>query len=1161
MAISQDVKKAVQEPNKRIAIFGKFRKDDDVRRHVFQKQDDEAKGIHKLNGQTFIDVVRPELRLTKADDAKHQFKIGDIFFQGFHLKTPATDDGEVYAEGLPILNKSLLLDLLEETKSAGDPGKKIQETGGELFSDLLKNLDISARFGHSNFVRAMSWILEIYVAHHVDQILTSYDAKTTIDQGLFQKKLREDTAMRGEMIKYLLCLEDDEVHIQGSLKAKFKGWTKDPLSPFATDDDAQARQLNQCVETLAELKSGLLNESTELATFLKNNGGSWVDDMALGEFNFAGPETGRGRSFFGYYKTCKDSADWLARFLRNDVMHSFLFCWLSSKYKKHSRAQFPAAGDKMFKLGVQDQLDRFVFESRAERAKRMSTVDKANREMAKEFTDEMKPHIAILAGVIKSLFLPKHGYTREQLEERTIEAFILNCQLASTGAIAELHKEAKEFVAELNRGYQPVLRYIMEKSREVGISDEEKITLSTAELKEVLSGIGTDKFDAFVSDVFTQLGDKETVMAAEFKDLYVKNLTKKGLTKFKEGWEESEEEIREERAKIERLGRMRLGLERKPDGEVSGMGAYINIVDMETLSADQKETVDKKQQKKLRAASMKTQASSQESIKVPLAVENRKEALGEGKTGQLKVAGADGDITVGTFVIEKDGDQENLVIDRSDDVTFSDDDKPDPKDLKLVFPSEGEEEELQIRVSEIDDLEPEKLFPEWQENYEDVSDYDETAKYLDSCHEYYVEGKNADFSKSMRGQILGETILSIPRGSVNLDAEHLSNVIGVIMEMVENIGDPSAEGLRDADEFKPGTTGYEMLKNINLSEFFPLPDTESHQMSTVLQYHYSLCENLQNVKRYLEEIKEMRDYFEGVKNSDLQVQFYNMTFEEYPGVEEGTDKAKDHVFLKDPPLVIYATAQALPDSLVNVYGHYQRWLGLGKTAWKTDETSIIQTPIVVVHPEYDKQINDVGWPVFSAATVGLPKLGQDNWEVGYTVQKQPYLLWATALCEAGPYQFGDRPSDWAPTKKLLDELKEKGLPTFEDRETVHEYLKKCWLERPDWLDQVILVKWINFALAQEEKELQPGTDNERNNLAKYLKDWYYESEGLDYQIPFAGLIAGKNAVKIKVWDPAHPGAKQELQQGGHQAAPIPGANFEVDGKDIPADWVHRLEPK
>jgi len=1160
MAISPDVRKAVQEPNKRIAVFGKFRKDDDKRRHVFGKQEDEAKGIHKLNGQTFIDVVRPELRLTKADDPKHQFKIGDIFFQGFHLKTPATDDGEVYAEGLPILNKSLLLSLLEETKTAGDPGKKIQETGGELFSDLLKHLDVSARYGHSNFVRAMSWILEIYVAHHVDQILTSYDAKATIDQGLFQKKLREDTDMRGEMIKYLLCLEDDEVHVQGALKAKFKGWTKDPLSPFATDDDAQARQLNQCVDTLAELKSGLLNESTELATFLKNNGGGWVDDMALGEFNFAGPATGRGRSFFGYYKTCKDSSDWLARFLRNDVMHSFLFCWLSSKYKKHSRAQFPAAGDKMFKLGVQDQMDRYVFESRAERAKRMSTVDQANREMAKEFTDEMKPHISIVANAIKSLFLPKHGYTREQLEERAIEAFILNCQLASTGAIAELHKEAKEFVAELNRGYQPVLRHIMEKSREVGISDEEKVTLATADLKEVVTGIGTDKFDAFVDEVFAQLEGKETVTAAEFKDLYVKNLTTKGLTKFKDGWLESEDEIKAERAKIERLGRMRLGLERKPEGEVTGMGAYINIVDMETLSEDQKETVDKKQQQKQRAASIKTTAAvPQGPIKVPLAVESRKESLGEGKTGQLKVAGAEGaEITVGTFSIDED----NLVIDRTDDAKFDEDSMPDPKDLKLVFPTEGEEEELQIRVSEIDDLEADKLFPEWQkDDTESLSDYDEMAQYLDSCHEYYVEGKNADFSKSMRGQILGETILSIPRGSVNLDSEHLSNVIGVIMEMVENIGDASAEGLRDADEFKPGTTGYEMLKNINLSEFFPLPDTESHQMSTVLQYHYSLCENLQNVKRYLEEIKEMRDYFEGVKNSDLEVQFYNMTFDEYPGVEEGADKAKDHVFLKDPPLVLYATAQSEPGSLSNAYGHYQRWLGLGKTAWKTDETTTIQTPIVVVHPEYDKPINDVGWPVFTSSTVGLPLLGQDNFDVGYTVQKQPYLLWATSLCEAGPYQFGERPSDWAPTKKLLDSLKDKGLPTFEDRETVHEYLRKCWLERADWLDQVILVKWINFALAQDEKELVPGADADRNNLARYLKDWYYESEGLDYQIPFDGLITGKEAVKIKVWDPAHPGAKQELQQGGHQAAPIPGANFELDGKDIPADWVHRLEPK
>jgi hypothetical protein len=1155
MPVSENIKKVVQEPNKRIAIFGKFRREDDFKRHVFGKEADEDKGTHKLNGRSFIDVIKPELCMTKASDPKHQFKIGDIFFQGFHLKTPALDDGSVYAEGVPILYKSLLFDQLEEPGGSGDPGQQIQETGGQLFKDLIKHLDVSSRFGHSNFVKALSWILEIYVPFNADQVLTSWDEKHTIDIGIFQKKLREDTTLRGEMIKYLLCLEDDEMSVEGSLKGMLKKWAGESPTPFATDDDtAQARQINQIVEIVGKLKHGLMSESTELSKFLQSQGAGWFDDIAVGDFNFAGPETGKGRSFFGYFKTCKESSDWLGRFLRNDVMHSYLFCFLASKYKSHPRAQFPGAAEKMFKFGIQEQTDRFVFESRAERAKRMSTVDKERKAMAKEFTKEMNPHIDIVASVIKQLFLPKNGFTREQLEERAIEMFILNCQIASGQKIKQLHAETKKYVAELNRGYQPVLRYIMEKGRELEISDEDKIVLNISEIKEVLSGLGGE-VDAFSKELFDEIGTKESISAAEFKDLHVQRLTRHGLSSFRDGYKDAEEEINKERAKIEALGRARLGLERKSKGGITGFGTYLNIVDLETLAEDQKEGVNKKIQNKKRAASMQQEGSAQTSIKMPLSVDSRKEALSEGKSGQMYVVNDDGnDVAVATVSVEED----QLVIERSADTEAVKEGKSDPKEWKVVFPGEEEEDNV-LFVHEIGDLDVLKVFPELQEDYQDImSEYNETAGYLDACHDVYVGGRDANFQKTMRARVLAETILSIPRGNVNLDSENLNNVIGVIMEMVEHLGDPGLP-VYGKDALKEGDETFELLKQINLSEFFPLPDSESHQMSTVLQYHYSLCENLQNVKRYIEEIKELRDYFESVKNSDLEVQFYNVTFDEYPGIDPSRARAKDHVFLKDPPLVIYATAQSNPDSLSNCYNQFQKWLSRGKTAWKTEETAALQAPVVVMHPGYDKTSQDVGWPVFTSASVSLPELGKDFWDVDYAIQRQPYLLWATALCERGPYDFGDTPKDFMPPEFLMDDLREKKLPEWGNRESVYDYLKKCWLKRPDWLNQVLLIKWINFALAQEDKEFMPGADREKNNLAHHLRKWY-DQESTDYQHPFKDLICGeKKYGDIKAEDPERPGFGDIF--AGNQVAPIPKGRFKVDGNEIPADWTSKLEPK
>src|SRR5215213_9460281 len=152
-AVQQEL---IRRANRRLALFGLFRVDDDVagRRHRFAKTDDPGAAVHKLSAQTLFDVLRPELRFVGDPAiAGATVTISDLTFQSYSVLTPAA----ARATGRPtkamqILRRSHLLEKLDQILGAPAGGataeEVIQRIGGDLFRELLAQLDAVVGFDH-----------------------------------------------------------------------------------------------------------------------------------------------------------------------------------------------------------------------------------------------------------------------------------------------------------------------------------------------------------------------------------------------------------------------------------------------------------------------------------------------------------------------------------------------------------------------------------------------------------------------------------------------------------------------------------------------------------------------------------------------------------------------------------------------------------------------------------------------------------------------------------------------------------------------------------------------------------------------------------------------------------------------------------------------------
>ena len=229
MTLTRESLSSIGKANRRLAIIGKFRCGDPTPRYVFSN-DTSNQNVRKLNAQNFFATIQPELRFQLSNT--HQIQIGDVSFRGFQILTPASTSDEQQAKRMPILLGSRLLEDLKPTHSEEglDLYEKIQKIGGELFKQLVGNLDTLSKFTHGNYVKGLSRILEVYLpveANNELRLHAERQGRAEISVVDLQKAFATHLSLRSELIKYLVCLEDDESIVRGSIRRQFASWAEE----------------------------------------------------------------------------------------------------------------------------------------------------------------------------------------------------------------------------------------------------------------------------------------------------------------------------------------------------------------------------------------------------------------------------------------------------------------------------------------------------------------------------------------------------------------------------------------------------------------------------------------------------------------------------------------------------------------------------------------------------------------------------------------------------------------------------------------------------------------------------------------------------------------------------------------------------------------------
>ena len=1059
---------------------------------------------------------------------------------------------------MPILKDSLLL---ERPDSEGDQDshETIQKIGGDLFRQLVQHLDVTVRFGHGNFAKALTSILHIYVPTETAQ----RTSEVAVSQGRFQWLLQNDVVLRAEFIKYLLCLPDDEAEVEKSLRGMLSETVGKPETPFNSEEGVWPNQISTVLQVANELKRGLYDDSESVRNFLEQQKLSWVADIELDrQFAFACPETGKGADFFALYQTYRNSADWVSRFVRTEVQHAYLFCWLAGKFKTHTSGTAPAAADQMFERTIKNQTKRRFGESRQELIQNLRDIQEAAQQAVGERSEDFQMQLRIAEERLKRYFLPTHNYTREQVIERTRELYV-HCASLAGGLSEGMQADNRALSDALICIRQPLLAFM--KEHEKAGSDEDESQVSKGEFfKSIklkmdnnmdfkrLDQTDKDRVETFLNLWKESLEEKFSTQA--LKSSYVKRLARDVFEDLARNWDDSEEAREVEKAEFTALFNLQHKISGEPNRDAPGL--WTNMITDFTLDDNLQSGVQPDAQKNRLTSKLSHSAPSSLRTEMPAELKSKleeKDALpssGEKLEAELHY----GDKPLGAVTL----DQDSLEFRRDAASERSEVQSPETIDLQQVslLINTGKENALSVYLHEYDALPVTDLLPEAAPEIRSVIDqYNRITEKENDCHEKYVR-ENVDddaYRRSLRACTLGRSILAVQRGKINLGAEDLSNNLGIIMAMIEYLGEPNTD-LYDNREFNPGTRGYELLNNINLSQFYPLADSDKAYFVDILQYNYTLCTNIQRVCDYLDEVRTLSEFFEAIKGSDLEVQFVNATLGDYQNeIKEGHIPLDDHVMIASPPLAIYATRQAKLDAAS--LGSLREWV-----EWSLqdqDYSRKLQLPAVFMDHTPNYNLAQYRLPIFSPAEIPLPPFSRGGLNIPQ-VATCPNLYFAASLGKTGnDLPFGQRPTSWTMSMKGI--IDASGVPWPEGFD-VAQYLRAVW-NKPELRGQLTVLKWINAALAIDDqfKPVVATKDARTNNLSPFLGPLYASNDDAAKQCResvFDGLAFADFAATIQTIGSREAGKTgSQFQTAFTNPCPIPGVEFQIDGAIINPRWL------
>ncbi len=1072
--------------NRTLTIVGKFRADDDadLRRHVFANGPAATEADGTLGADELFRVLRPELRAV----TEGTIKVGGELFNSYDLAAPV--DG-ADGQGQPILIDSPLLSDEAYTQPVA---KNIQKQGGRLFKQLNDNLHILAQFWQSNFPKALLKVAKHYLLEFANTAVMA-DAKgkkELVAAADWYDMVSAEHGLSAALVKYLTCHQQDEPAALGQVGAALEEAAEArgvPLTP---------RQRELLVEGLERCKGSLRSER-EYANDAVLAGLAGLDEFGFLKDYESNKKYGLGKvdgvgdkrflSHFAYFLRTSDDVN---RFVRTQALHSYLFCWLASKYYAHDNKTDVTLPVKMYAVGVEGQGDKRVpAETREERAKNDELIDEAEPELDGPATANYQEFADMNVYNLKEVLSASRVFTTKQLRDRLRRLFARIAQIAG-GKAGKLLKENADF----NAGYVKFYRSILN-TRE----DKEKaydLDLFKTRLKKLCAKPkpGEDDEAAFVDEVIALAGgdgaakgkgkgkpaaaEKETPAALRrrVKEAFIRRFAVKSKSRFARAWLNNETQIDADEKLYLGLYDFHLGQEVAGGAEAGATGAIVTALSVPDLEDDEAALKPARDAlKEARAASLEreTLAAGSGTAAPPTAEMGRPEVLKGREVGDeaaIKV----GAKTVGKLEIVDEGKAKVTLTGAAAALK-------NPK-TEFVFKTGRKKKYSLGEVGEIpafDDLAAggeAEAQPPVPTNYERLSQAQDAInrKYRDK-----VEPQQ-DLNRGLRALLFGERAYSAPSAAVNLDTADLSCIIGLMIDMVEHLGD---RRLGDAlYDNAPSDKVDALLKRVNLSQYYPVAN--SNELAAIIQYHYALCEKLNAVSGYLKEVGELKRFFEAIKGSTLRVVLVNDTVSGH--LEEAGDNSQ-LVIAADAPAVAYLTGQAgataeslaaLADRVAGAVGDTRDCPHARVPLLVSADPALnsAQVPLPLVCP------SNVPLPFLVAAPKAKEKPAPPPAEaelkrlksgpplaVTTVVQQRPYLLLSTALL-APTADFGRTGATIGEGVKTWTR-KNLGVKASND-EALAGYLRRLWLNTDPGLllGNLTLTTWLNAAVVG--KRHNPG---------------------------------------------------------------------------------------
>ena len=515
-------------PNKRLTIVGKFRLNDAKPEYRFTNSENPnpEKGIFPLNPEQLFETLQPELRFLPAQP----IHIGDVDIAAVSVVEPLKATGLPDSAPIPITSDSPLFDL--DINLTYD---QIQKKGGQLFKALLNDLDTLAYFYRDRFAQALHKFAREYIWVYANNVILK-DKPYFIDQEAWYEVLFSLDA-KTTIIKYLVAFPDDKAEILREFNQVLKNHTENQVHWLQYGNeyrDALSQALEEC-------RKALETKDTSDSTFhqvAKQDGMEWLKKYVGSDYDISGGIKEAAEGFAHYYQLfCKHSNS-LHRFLRTSPLHPFVFCWLASKYHKHSDGDTTeSAGIEMYQRGIKNQEERKTTDDASEWQKTVETVMEilcnVSEKDGKDKSEKIKDKALYKAGAEKladdlfDVLRIKGTFTREELRKECELLFVQTAQLYGGGALQKMLMEIETHFSE----YANVYQVILNQTKELSADEFKNGMLEKALLehtKEIITNVFSEKFeyqDLCQPEIIKQNFVK--VMAEDIKDQYRQAYLKK----------------------------------------------------------------------------------------------------------------------------------------------------------------------------------------------------------------------------------------------------------------------------------------------------------------------------------------------------------------------------------------------------------------------------------------------------------------------------------------------------------------------------------------------------------------------------------------------------------------------------------------------------------